>query len=208
MPFGRFIGIGIVLVVLSTVLGAGFVAANQAVTTGPSSTTTVTITIFQNRVTTITQTVTSQETNTQTVTQTVMQPTTQTQVTQTTTTTQTTSASTLRIGTIEIYWQVANYTLAPVSSGIQPVYLGSHYDMYIPMHVMDWYTVSCGTPYSIAGTLYWYNYSMSGPYYYGVGNLEVYANATYDAMITGTQILSFASGGTGNVTFTSLFTAC
>ncbi len=203
---------GLVLIALSTMLGAGFVVANQAVTTVSSSTTTdssvttLTVTVFQNGLTTITQTVISKETTT--VTQTVMHPTTQTQVTQPTPITQITSVATHGNATIGIYWQVANYTLVPVSSGIQPVYLGNHEDLYIPMHVMDWYTISCGTPYSIAGTLYWYNYSMSGPYYYGVGNLEVYANATYDAMITGTQILSFTSAGTSNVNFTSFFTAC
>ncbi len=143
MLFSRFVVIGIVLA-LTTLLGAGFVVANQG-----------------------------------------------------TTTTQTTS------GTIGVYSQVANYTIVPA-----PVYLGSHYDLFIPMHVMDWYTVSCGTQYHISGTLYWYNYSASGSSYHGVGNLEVYANATYKAMISGTQVLSFNSGGSSNVTFSSPFTAC
>ena len=206
MPLSRLVGISIALVALSTVLGAGYVVANQAATTASTTTnpsmTTTTVTVFQNGVTTITQTVTrtispTAATTTRTVTETVTQPTTQTQTT-----------SVVGSGTIGIYSQVANYSIVPVSNGMQPAYLGSHYDLFIPMHVMDWYTVSCGTPYNISGTLYWYNYSASGPYYHGVGNLEVYSNATYNEMIIGTQILSFTSNGTSNVTFTSLFTAC
>ncbi len=192
----RFVGIGIVLVALTTLLGAGFVVANQSAipnqsTIPPSSKTTSSVMETQ---TVITQ----QATQTFVIQQlTTAQPTTQ-QLTTTTTTTQTS-----RNGTIGVYYQAANYTIVPA-----PVYLGSHYDLFIPMHVMDWYTVSCGTQYYISGTLYWYNYSASGPSYHGVGNLEVYANAAYKEMISGSQILSFASGGSSNATFSSPFTAC
>lgn len=223
MPLTRSVATVTILVALTTIIGAGYAVSNQALSAAPTSittdpsmaTVTVTQTITDNGVSTVTQIVTQtitqtaaqETTTTRTVTQTVSQSQTTTtqsviQSTQSTSTTQTTSVGS---GTIGIYSQVANYSIVPVSNGMHPAYLGSHYDLYIPMHVMDWYTVSCGTSYSIAGTLYSYNYY---PPYHGVGNLEVYANATYNEMITGTQILSFTSNGTSSVTFAGLFTAC
>ncbi|MHB8567728.1 MAG: hypothetical protein ACYC9U_11605 [Nitrososphaerales archaeon] len=213
---------------MTAVIGAGFVVTNQEVTTAPFSITTspsvtsITVSVFQIGVTAVTRTVVSEETNsvTQTVTLVALPKIATMAQTETTTmnqnvtlskigtVTQTASSIAPHNGTIGVYWQVANYGIVPVTNGMQPVFLGSHDDLYIPMHIMDWYTLSCGTPYSITGTLYWYNYSTSGPSYYGVGNLEVYANITHLAMMTGTQILSFSSNGTSNVTFTSLFTAC
>ena len=88
------------------------------------------------------------------------------------------------------------------------------------MNNLNWYTVSCGTPYNITGTLYWYNDSVSGPSYYGVGYLGVNTNATFNQMWTGgTQILNFATNviaptvnrdnsEASDLNFTSLFTAC
>jgi hypothetical protein len=107
-------------------------------------------------------------------------------------------------GTIGVYYQVANYSIVPVSEGLPPVFLSSHDDLYIPMHVMNWYTVSCGTKYNITGTIYWYDYY---PPYSGVGNLEVYTNIARGEM-TGAEILAFNSTGTTSISFTSIFAAC
>ncbi len=241
MPLTRSVATVTILVALTTIIGAGYAVSNQAVTTAPSSITTdpsmTTVTVMQTEsnsgVSTVTQTVTQiitrtatqVTTTTRTVTQTVSQTqttTTQsvTQSTQSATTTQTTSAATPLNVTIAIGYNVVNYTLVPASGGMQPLYLGSHHDLFIPMNNVNWYTVSCGTPYRITGTLYSYNFSVSGPSYYGIGSLSGYTNSAFNEMPpTGPQILNFTTNvvaptvnrdsmTASDMNFTTLFTAC
>ncbi len=111
-------------------------------------------------------------------------------------------------GTIGIFMQAASYTITPVSFGMHPSFLGTHEDLAIPTHVMNWYKISCGQSYRISGTLYYYNFTASGPSFYGVGNLKIYTHAVLEQMITGTNIVSFATIALTNYTFSSVFTAC
>jgi len=176
---------GAIVVAITVIIIAGFEIGNQTIGVAPSTTN-------------------IPETNLAILPRATTQSADQTAKQTSTSTNMQTSIETRANGTIGVYWQVANYTIVPASGGIQPVYLGSHDDLYIPVHVMDWYTVSCGVQYNITGMIYWYDYY---PPYSGVGNLEVYTVSAKGDMM-GTQILAFTSSGTTSMPFTNLFIAC